>query len=401
MKKIGGTMRVTGILAQMQVLMPKSQSKTSESAATKVPKSKGYPDHHSDAGQRQDCSLTETNDPLCRHIGCPSTPSALVLNPLERRPKGSKFNLKSRETGSGRIAHRFAVFKSVHSRLASADDATSNPCSNLIRNSPRRNTSIKQQLNLFSPCRLLSNHQRVRRIQQGEDVKPWQYQSRPLGADDVEIKISHCGICGSDIHSLDSGWGPTTYLRQRGGAVQAVRGSADAYCPHLVWTYNDRYKEDGAITYGGSPRMGAPGRVLSLGEQEDEVRALGADEFVNYSDDAQAKKAAGSVDVLLLTADANNMPYSLFMSFLAIRGTCVMVGLPNDELKFHPFFLVGNGNKLMGSKIGSIADIKDMLALAAAKNVRPIIQKMPMSKVNEGLAMVRNGTVRYRVVLEN
>ncbi|KAL4963502.1 NAD(P)-dependent alcohol dehydrogenase [Aspergillus stella-maris] len=28
---------------------------------------------------------------------------------------------------------------------------------------------------------------------------------------DVDIKISHCGICGSDLHTLRSGWGPTNY----------------------------------------------------------------------------------------------------------------------------------------------------------------------------------------------
>ncbi|GAB9477586.1 Mannitol dehydrogenase [Globisporangium polare] len=339
----------------------------------------------------------------------------------------------------------------------------------------------------------------------GEAVKPWTYESRPLGADDVEIKISHCGICGSDIHTLDSGWGATTYPCVVGHEIvgevtlvganvtelhvgdrvgvgaqvdaclnkdknapeckQCAQG-ADAYCPHMVWTYNDRYKADNAISYGGyadyvrvpSPyafkipeeipsdvagplmcagvtvftpfkelgvKAGDRVGVIGIGglghlglqfakamgatvvafsrsqSKEDEVRALGADEFVNYSDAAQAKKAAMSVDVLLLTADADNMPYSLFMSFLAVRGTCVMVGLPNDEVKFKPFFLVGNGNKLMGSKIGSIQDIKDMLALAAAKNVRPIIQKLPMSQVNEGLQMVRDGSVRYRVVLEN
>jgi alcohol dehydrogenase (NADP+) len=42
-----------------------------------------------------------------------------------------------------------------------------------------------------------------------------------------------------------------------------------------------------------------------------------------------------------------------------------------------------------------------MLELASKGNVRAIIQKLPMSKINEGLDMVRNGTVRYRVVLEN
>ncbi|KAH6661833.1 putative zinc-binding alcohol dehydrogenase [Halenospora varia] len=28
---------------------------------------------------------------------------------------------------------------------------------------------------------------------------------------DVDIKITHCGICGSDMHTLRSGWGPTPY----------------------------------------------------------------------------------------------------------------------------------------------------------------------------------------------
>jgi alcohol dehydrogenase (NADP+) len=62
---------------------------------------------------------------------------------------------------------------------------------------------------------------------------------------------------------------------------------------------------------------------------------------------------------------------------------------------------VPKGRKILGSAIGSIDDIKDMLKLASEKNVRPVIQKLPMSEVNKGLDMVRDGSVRYRVVLEN
>lgn len=28
---------------------------------------------------------------------------------------------------------------------------------------------------------------------------------------DVDIQVSHCGICGSDMHTLRSGWGETPY----------------------------------------------------------------------------------------------------------------------------------------------------------------------------------------------
>ncbi|RLN92348.1 hypothetical protein BBJ28_00004994 [Nothophytophthora sp. Chile5] len=340
----------------------------------------------------------------------------------------------------------------------------------------------------------------------GEQAKPWEYQSRPLGPEDVEIKISHCGICGSDLHTIDSGWGQTMYpcvvgheivgevtlagpevkdmeVGDRVGVGAQVwaclnkdpkepckecANGIDAYCPHRVGTYNSKYrKSDGAITYGGyadyvrvtheyafkipdnipsdvaapllcagttvftpfkevgikpGDRVGIVGigglghlgiqfaKAMGAGtvaafsrssNKEAEVRALGADEFVVYTDEKQAAAAANSVDILLITADANNMPYTLFLSFLAVHGTVIMVGLPNDEIKFKPFPLVGKGANFKGSAIGSIANIKEMLQVASEKNVRPVIQKLPMSKVNEGIQMVRDGTVRYRVVLEN
>lgn len=43
------------------------------------------------------------------------------------------------------------------------------------------------------------------------EVKKWSYNPTPLGEDRVEIKITHSGICGSDIHTIDSGWFPTEY----------------------------------------------------------------------------------------------------------------------------------------------------------------------------------------------
>lgn len=35
----------------------------------------------------------------------------------------------------------------------------------------------------------------------------WQsYEPKPWEETDVDIKVSHCGICGSDLHTLRSGW---------------------------------------------------------------------------------------------------------------------------------------------------------------------------------------------------
>ncbi|KAJ0406715.1 hypothetical protein P43SY_004540 [Pythium insidiosum] len=70
-------------------------------------------------------------------------------------------------------------------------------------------------------------------------------------------------------------------------------------------------------------------------------------------------------------------------------------------IKFSPFSLIGGNISFVGSLIGGIKDTKDMLALAAEKNVRPVIQKLPMKQANEGIQMVHQGKARYRVVLEN
>jgi alcohol dehydrogenase (NADP+) len=35
----------------------------------------------------------------------------------------------------------------------------------------------------------------------------WQeYEPKTWTEDDVDIKVTHCGICGSDLHTLRSGW---------------------------------------------------------------------------------------------------------------------------------------------------------------------------------------------------
>lgn len=38
-----------------------------------------------------------------------------------------------------------------------------------------------------------------------------EFEPKKWSEDDVDIEISHCGICGSDLHTLKSGWGETPY----------------------------------------------------------------------------------------------------------------------------------------------------------------------------------------------
>jgi len=41
----------------------------------------------------------------------------------------------------------------------------------------------------------------------GSQLERFDYEPEPLGPDDVEVAITHCGICHSDVHLVDGDWG--------------------------------------------------------------------------------------------------------------------------------------------------------------------------------------------------
>ena len=45
----------------------------------------------------------------------------------------------------------------------------------------------------------------------GAQLVPYKYQPGELEANEVEVKISHCGVCHSDIHLIDNDWGVSKF----------------------------------------------------------------------------------------------------------------------------------------------------------------------------------------------
>jgi len=48
-------------------------------------------------------------------------------------------------------------------------------------------------------------------LSEGGKFERWSYNPRLLGPNDVEISISHCGVCASDLHTVSGGWGPCVF----------------------------------------------------------------------------------------------------------------------------------------------------------------------------------------------
>ena len=60
----------------------------------------------------------------------------------------------------------------------------------------------------------------------GADLEPFEYEPGALGSHEVDVSVTHCGICHSDLAMIDNDWGMTTYPLVPGheiiGEVSAV-----------------------------------------------------------------------------------------------------------------------------------------------------------------------------------
>lgn len=96
------------------------------------------------------------------------------------------------------------------------------------------------------------------------------------------------------------------------------------------------------------------------------------------------------------------MPLSQYVSLLKARGTFIQLGLPEDgHLTLPTAILIMRGIKLGGSLIGSPSDLREMLQLAADKQVKPWIEERPMKDANQAIQDMADGKARYRYVLVN
>ncbi|PYH90373.1 GroES-like protein [Aspergillus ellipticus CBS 707.79] len=338
------------------------------------------------------------------------------------------------------------------------------------------------------------------------------FTPKPFAETDIEIRITHCGICGTDLHTLRSGWGPTEYpcvvgheiigivtrlgisatpteplqLGDRVGigaqihscfepSCESCTHAEENYCPQIVSTYNARYyshetkRRSGEKTYGGFARtwrgpvdfvfkipaglpsaQAAPllcagvtvftplrkygagaGKTVGIigigglghlgimfaralgcesvvgisrtGRKREDVKKLGADGFIATDEDQGWQRTwSRKLDLVVCTVDGEDMPLEGYLKLLKVDGTFVQVGAPEKPLpRLMAWALIQKAVKVTGSNIGSREDIREMLKVAAEKQVLPWVEKRPMAEVNGALKDMEAGRARFRYVLEN
>jgi uncharacterized zinc-type alcohol dehydrogenase-like protein len=135
-------------------------------------------------------------------------------------------------------------------------------------------------------------------------------------------------------------------------------------------------------------------------EKEEEARALGAHKFVNNLDLKAMKDAAGSMDFILSTANADQ-EWGVYVQALRPTGTLCFVGVPPSPVCVQAFPLISGLRTISGSPIGSPYRIKEMLDVAARHGVKATTESFPMAQANTAIEKVKKGKVRYRAVLAN
>jgi uncharacterized zinc-type alcohol dehydrogenase-like protein len=320
-----------------------------------------------------------------------------------------------------------------------------------------------------------------------QPLESFEFDPGPLGDHEVEVAVTHCGICHSDVSMIDNEWGMAAFplipghevvgtvaamgrgvkhlkAGQRvgvgwlcgscGGCEWCARGK-DHLCTKQQATivghhggYADRLRCDarfalpipealssaeaaplmcaGATVYSPLVHQGVrPGMktaVIGIGglghlaiqylakfgcevaaisgtsSKEAEARRLGAGDFIATEKPDALAKAAMRFDFILDTV-SGDLPWPALLETLRPEGKLVVCGIPASEMKFNIFPMIAFERALVGGRLGSPEDTRDMLAFTALHKVKPMIETFAMKDVNKALAHVRSGKARYRAVL--
>src|SRR5947208_621821 len=169
-------------------------------------------------------------------------------------------------------------------------------------------------------------------------LEPFSFDPGELGPEEVEIKVSHCGLCHSDLSMLDNEWGMSQYPFVPGhevtGTVVALGEAAKG------------------LKIGQRVGLGWFSHSCLACHQCLSARQLGAHYVHNTRQDGALKKLAGRLDLIISTINANQ-DVSAFLETLAPKGCFHNVGAVLQPLAVPAFSLIAGQKSIADSPTGS------------------------------------------------
>ncbi|KAJ7723550.1 chaperonin 10-like protein [Mycena metata] len=177
---------------------------------------------------------------------------------------------------------------------------------------------------------------------------------------------------------------------------------------NVIQTYNIRPTQRvGIIDVGGLghlaiqflAKMGASVIVFSSTDaKREESMSLGATEF--FATKGVTKFETAKIDHLLVTTSFQPN-WKLFLKIMKPTGVIYPLTVDGSDLNIPFLPIITYGLTIQGASVGSRSVNRKMLDFAARHNIKPIIERFPLTKsgVEEGMAKLREGKMRYRGVL--
>ena len=167
-------------------------------------------------------------------------------------------------------------------------------------------------------------------------------------------------------------------------------------------------QEIGVIGIGGlghlavqfAAKLGNRVTVFTSSPDKAEFAArLGAHEAVVINRDGTVPdKPSRRLDIIMDTVAADK-DYNAYLNCLDSDGVFNLVGVPLEAVSLSVFAFQDKRRRVMGSPIGSPAEMGEMLGLAAQYGIAPITESFPFERANDAVQRLRDNQVRYRAVL--
>ena len=154
-----------------------------------------------------------------------------------------------------------------------------------------------------------------------------------------------------------------------------------------------------AVQFGRA--FGAEVTAIDISEEKLELaRTFGAADALNAAttDVVKQLRRKGGVHVSLVTSAAK-AAYDTAFSGLRPTGTLLVVGLPAENICFPPILMAAREVRIHASTVGTRQDLREVLSIAAAGQVRCQVVARPLAQANEVLDQLRKGQVAGRIVL--
>ena len=148
-------------------------------------------------------------------------------------------------------------------------------------------------------------------------------------------------------------------------------------------------------------QMGFETVAIGRGKDKERLaRKLGAYHYIDSGalDAAAELQKLGGARVILATAP-NARAISALTDGLAVDGKLLVPAAPNEPLTVSVMSLIAGRRSVAGWYSGTAKDSQDTLEFSALTGVHPMIEKYPLSRVQEAYEQMHSGKVRFRVVL--